>query len=61
MYPFQWNNTYIPVINIEIIEFLQAPLPFMLGCHRGLFNTLESEIDTSDVIIVDLDQSQMRV
>jgi hypothetical protein len=22
LYPFKWNNTYIPIINFEIIEFL---------------------------------------
>ena len=55
LYPFKWNNTYIPIINSEIIEFLQAPLPYVLGCHADYFYQIELEIDTSDIIIMDLD------
>ena len=37
IYPLKWMHTYIPVLPSNIVEFIQAPLPFVLGLNRSVF------------------------
>ena len=36
LYPFQWENTYIPILSYEMIQYLQSSHPFINGIHISL-------------------------
>lgn len=36
IYPFQWINTYIPVLSEDMIKYLQSFIPFVMGIDEGL-------------------------
>jgi WD40 repeat protein len=55
LYPFQWTLPYIPVLPVEMIEFIEAPLSFLLGvpsCNMKLIDPAQLE----DIVVVDLDR-----
>ncbi len=33
VFPFQWTLPYVPVLSEELLELLEAPGSFLMGCH----------------------------
>jgi WD40 repeat protein len=55
IYPFAWTLPYIPVLPVEMMEFIEAPLSYFLGvpsCNMKQIDPLLLE----DVVVVDLDR-----
>jgi len=55
IYPFQWSLPYVPVLPAEMMEFIEAPLSFLLGvpsCNMDLVDPTVLE----DIVVVDLDR-----
>ena len=42
LYPFKWEHVYVPVLPLQLLEFVNAPTPFIMGVHPG---TLPSRRD----------------
>eukprot|EP00122_Pirum_gemmata_P008463 Pgem_evm1s7801 len=42
MFPFTWCHPYIPILPKAMIDFLEAPTPFLMGVQKDLFSQLES-------------------
>ena len=53
LYPFRWLHTYIPLLPKEILECIQAPLPFIIGMHSENMSLI-SEQDLREVVLVDV-------
>jgi len=53
MYPFQWALPYIPVLPVPMMEFIEAPLSYLLGVPSTSVKLI-SEIP-EDVVMIDLD------
>lgn len=53
-FPLKWPHTYIPIMPMEFATVLEAPVPFIVGCDRTVFDIQRHRIDDA-VIIVDLD------
>jgi len=34
-FPFCWDHVYIPVLPLQLLEFVNAPTPFIMGVHPG--------------------------
>ena len=52
-YPFTWSLPYIPILPIGMLEFVEAPLSYMLGiptCNLHLIDPHALE----DVVVIDL-------
>ena len=55
IYPFEWALPYVPVLPVEMMEFIEAPVSYLIGvpscniCHADP-SVLE------DVVVVDLDR-----
>jgi hypothetical protein len=55
IYPFEWALPYVPVLPVDMMEFIEAPISFLIGvpscnmCHADP-HVLE------DVVVVDLDR-----
>lgn len=45
---------------MEIIDFLSAPIPFIIGCHKEMFQKIEKDVDLADIVVVDLDQNLIK-
>ena len=33
VFPFRWEHVYIPVLPLQLIEFVNAPIPFIMGVN----------------------------
>jgi hypothetical protein len=42
LYPFKWEHVYVPVLPLQLLDFVSAPTPFIMGVHPG---TLPSRRD----------------
>lgn len=54
MYPFQWSLPYIPVLPVPMMEFIEAPLSYLLGIPSSSMRLINPEV-LEDVVVVDLD------
>jgi len=55
LYPFQWVHPYVPVLPRFLVEYIQAPLPFILGFHSEWIKEIPEDL-LSDVVLVDCDR-----
>jgi len=60
LFPLQWSYTLIPILPGEMIDVLDAPLPFMVGIESDTlkeYEVLDNPI--GDLTIVNLDSDQI--
>jgi hypothetical protein len=52
MYPFSWPYVYIPLLPLGLLDFLETPLPFIIGlCKESLGKVPVGQLEpTEDVI-----------
>lgn len=55
LYPFQWALPYVPVLPAEMMEFIEAPVSFLLGVPSCNVQLLDPSI-LEDIVVVDLDR-----
>ncbi|KAG5900476.1 hypothetical protein JTB14_010888 [Gonioctena quinquepunctata] len=54
IYPMIWQHIFIPVLPMSLIDYLLAPMPFLIGVPEEVFKLVRrSEI--GDVVILDAD------
>eukprot|EP00475_Leptophrys_vorax_P033217 TRINITY_DN51982_c0_g1_i1.p1 TRINITY_DN51982_c0_g1~~TRINITY_DN51982_c0_g1_i1.p1 ORF type:complete len:940 (-),score=225.60 TRINITY_DN51982_c0_g1_i1:107-2608(-) len=56
LYPMKWPFLYIPVLPYSLVDVVQAPQPFLIGCHRSL---LASSGPVPHCYVIDLDKSKV--
>jgi DENN (AEX-3) domain len=39
MFPFNWHHILIPVLPARLLNYLQAPVPYIMGVHRSYFHS----------------------
>jgi hypothetical protein len=54
MYPFYWALPYVPVLPGAILEFIEAPLSYLLGIPTASLKLVDPNA-LEDVVVVDLD------
>nr|CDS29776.1 myotubularin protein 13 [Hymenolepis microstoma] len=52
IYPLKYGNTYVPILPKGLVDYLNAPTPFLYGIHASYCHLLP---DIPDVFIADLD------
>lgn len=52
LFPFEWHHIYIPILPIDLLEFLEAPTPYIIGIHIDILDSVQ---DIPGLMIVDLD------
>lgn len=58
LYPFVWQHVFIPVLPLAMIQFVCAPVPFLVGILASHVPELQAQSDAmEEVILVDLDAS----
>lgn len=36
IFPFSWENVYVPILPSSLIHFLDAPVPFIMGVQADI-------------------------
>lgn len=59
LYPLSWQYLYIPVLPAPMIDFLTAPVPFIMGVPDVTLNR-KPPSEISEVVILDADNNTVR-
>jgi hypothetical protein len=60
IYPFYWPYVYVPVMPVNLVTFLEAPTPFILGICRTSEEIESAMKSLDDVVLVDLDRNRVK-
>ncbi|KAL0961931.1 hypothetical protein UPYG_G00333520 [Umbra pygmaea] len=53
IYPLVWQHTFVPVLSGQMLDFLQAPTTYLMGCHLNHYEEVATETD--GLILVNVD------
>ncbi|VVC41456.1 Hypothetical protein CINCED_3A005749 [Cinara cedri] len=56
LYPMNWQHIFIPVLPQSLIDYLLAPMPYLIGLPHTLFQNLQRN-DLGEVVILDADNN----
>ena len=55
IYPFNWSNTYIPILSLTSVKFLQSIIPFIMGADESLVQyAIDNQFLGQKVIAIDI-------
>ncbi|CAL1545599.1 unnamed protein product [Lymnaea stagnalis] len=58
LYPMHWQHLYIPILPSHLIDYISAPMPYLIGVHKNLLEKLTiNRVDVGDAVVVDLDSN----
>lgn len=58
LYPMHWQHLYIPILPSHLIDYISAPMPYLIGVHKNLLEKLKiNRVDVADAVVVDLDSN----
>ena len=60
LFPFFWSSIYMPFVPEQMLDFLQAPVPFLSGVHEAVTERA-GFFYPDDAVIVYLDRSELHV
>lgn len=49
IFPLCWKHTLIPILPIEMIDVLDAPLPFLIGIESGILSEAYPDLSFEEV------------
>jgi hypothetical protein len=56
--PLVWEHVYIPILPTRLCEFLNAPTPFLMGCHVQVLEDLQIP---EDVALLYIDENRLEM
>ena len=59
LFPFRFQHVYIPVMPTALAEYLQAPVPYLIGMPTHEID--QHPVNTEQVTVVDLDHNTVQV
>lgn len=57
--PLRWEGTYVPILPSTLLGYVEAPSPFLIGANRSAFRGESASLDTSAVVVFDLDTGEL--
>jgi hypothetical protein len=58
LYPFTWQHVFIPVLPLGMIQFVCAPVPFVVGLLASHLGDLQAQAELMDeVLLIDVESS----
>ena len=54
IYPMSWQHLYIPILPKHLVDYLSAPMPYLIGVPQPLFRRARPE-EYGDAVVVDVD------
>ena len=55
LYPFTWSLPYIPILPFAMMEFIEAPMPYLVGIPSCNYSMIDPFV-LEDVVVIDLDR-----
>lgn len=55
LYPFYWQHVYIPIVPLATLDYIDMPLPSMLGAYKDAINGSVCKKVLSQRIVINLD------
>ena len=56
IYPMTWQHLFIPVLPKHLIDYLSAPMPYLIGVPSPLYKRVRSD-EIGEVVVVDVDSN----
>ncbi|RDY02751.1 DENN domain-containing protein 5B, partial [Mucuna pruriens] len=56
--PFQWQSLLMPILPNDLLEFLDAPVPYIVGV-KNKNNEVQSKL-TNNIILIDANRNQVK-
>ncbi|KAG2323605.1 hypothetical protein Bca4012_059085 [Brassica carinata] len=56
--PFQWQSLLLPVLPGRMFDFLEAPVPFLVGIHS---KPTDWKVKTSNLILINIINNQVKI
>ncbi|XP_053380942.1 DENN domain-containing protein 1B-like isoform X2 [Mercenaria mercenaria] len=56
LYPMFWQHLFIPVLPSFLIDYLTAPMPYVIGVHTALMQKVKTA-ELGDAVVVDADKN----
>ena len=57
--PLRWEGTYVPYLPPSLLDAVEAPTPFLMGCGRTAFLAAASRLDAGPIFVADLDAGRL--
>ena len=61
LYPFKWMHPFVPLLPTQLIEYLEAPTPYLMGVQTHVYETEECQQALEGVLVVQLDYDKIIV
>lgn len=61
LYPFKWMHPLVPLLPTQLIEYLEAPTPYLMGVTSQVYDTEECLAATDGVVVVQLDYDKLLI
>ena len=59
LYPFEWNSIVIPVISSSTIDFIDAPVPFIIGIPTDVYVKYSKRVNNvEEVLVINIDENE---
>eukprot|EP00090_Calanus_glacialis_P005714 TRINITY_DN14425_c0_g1_i1.p1 TRINITY_DN14425_c0_g1~~TRINITY_DN14425_c0_g1_i1.p1 ORF type:complete len:818 (-),score=285.09 TRINITY_DN14425_c0_g1_i1:169-2622(-) len=58
IYPMFWQHIFIPVLPAHLMDYLSAPMPFLIGVPEPLIKRIK-RAEVGDVVILDADNNKV--
>lgn len=59
IYPMTWQHIYIPVLPMKMKEYVNAPMPYLIGVAKTILQAIRPE-ELSDVVMLDCDNGTFK-
>eukprot|EP00548_Thalassiothrix_antarctica_P017663 CAMPEP_0194194162 /NCGR_PEP_ID=MMETSP0154-20130528/75432_1 /TAXON_ID=1049557 /ORGANISM="Thalassiothrix antarctica, Strain L6-D1" /LENGTH=1397 /DNA_ID=CAMNT_0038918565 /DNA_START=207 /DNA_END=4400 /DNA_ORIENTATION=- len=54
MYPFVWSLPYLPVLPAQLLDMVEAPLPYIIGILSSNVELIDEQV-FAEIVVIDLD------
>ena len=51
LFPFAWQNIFVPIIPERFLDYVTAPMPFIVGVHTSLMPQVERIPGIEDEVV----------
>lgn len=55
IYPMTWQHIYIPVLPMKLKEYVNAPMPYLIGVAKPVLQAIRPD-ELQDVVMLDCDK-----
>ena len=61
LYPFKWMHPLVPLLPAALIEYLEAPTPYLMGVQTHVYESDDCQAVIDGVVVVQLDYDKVIV